>query len=188
MEKKTLEEKLEEHTLVELAKKGDKLAFGQLIDKYWEVLSVIVYTKVQNYADTEDILQESFLKAYRKLHTLRDNRKFAPWLYGIAATTTIDWLRREKRQAFLPLEEVQEAPYWDSQNLQLDNREALLEVMKRLPEKYHIVIVLRYFKNMSYKEIAEHLGEPEGTISNRLHRANKLLREWLERIQERSWE
>lgn len=172
---------IEDASLVESSLKGDTLSFGCLIDKYWEILAIIIYNRLRNHADTEDVLQETFIKAYRKLSSLKDPLKFGPWLYHVAITTSIDWIRKESRHSSLSLEDVHEDCSADSSS---DKdyllEEHVLKAVQSLPEKYQIVVTLRYFKGMSYQEITDHLGEPAGTISNRLHRANKLLKEWMD--------
>lgn len=161
---------------------GDKEYFGKLIDKYWQTLTILVFNKVKNQTDTEDIVQECFIKAYKKLPSLREPKKFASWLYHIAHTTTIDWLRAQNKHNSLSLHEIYaEIPPQNPQNPNSSpTNEQVLKAVQSLPEKYQLVITLRYFKGMSYQEIAQHLNEPPGTISNRLHRANQLLRKWIQ--------
>ena len=161
---------------------GDKAAFGQLIDRYWQVISVLALQKVSNSQDGEDIVQETFYKAYRSLDTLRERKKFGSWLYNIAFKLCIDRHRERQRKWTLSLDRLAEG------NFQLEDgngtdpghqeeiRDTLREAMQSLPDKYRLVITLRYLKNMSYKEIAKHLEEPQGTISNRLFRASEMLR------------
>ncbi|RME85596.1 MAG: sigma-70 family RNA polymerase sigma factor [Planctomycetota bacterium] len=173
-------DQLEDSQLVELARKGDKIAFGYLIDRYWEVTAIMIYNRLKNHSDTEDVLQETFIKAYKKLNQLKDNKKFGPWLYHIGQTTAIDWQRKENRHKAVSIYDGEEPAHHSGRKEGMgDWEEELLSAFESLPEKYQMVITLRYFKGMSYQEIADHLQEPPGTISNRIHRANKLMKDWM---------
>lgn len=168
--------------LVRDSLKGDKGAFGKLIDRYWQVISVLALQKVYNTQDAEDIVQETFYKAYRSLGSLRDRRKFGSWLYNIAFKLCIDRHRERQRKWALSLDRLTEGNFQVPDDNGTDPghaeevRDTLREAMRSLPDKYRLVITLRYLRNMSYKEIADHLEEPQGTISNRLFRASEMLR------------
>ena len=167
--------------LVRGSLQGEEEAFGQLIDRYWQVISALAHQKVPNVQDAEDIVQETFYKAYRSLASLRDRNKFGSWLYNIAFKLCIDRHRERQRKWALSLDRLTEGNYQIPANgnepgHDEEVRDTLREAMRSLPDKYRLVITLRYLKSMSYKEIADHLGEPQGTISNRLFRASEMLR------------
>ncbi|MCZ6688579.1 MAG: sigma-70 family RNA polymerase sigma factor [Planctomycetota bacterium] len=171
--------------LVRLVLQGDKGAFGKLIDRYWRVISVLAIQKVSHSEDAEDIVQETFYKAYRSLDTLRDRNKFGSWIYNIAFKLCIDRHREKRRKRALSLDRLTDGNFQVLDENGVDPghdeevRDTLREAMRNLPDKYRLVITLRYLKSMSYKEIASHLDEPQGTISNRLYRASEMLRGFL---------
>jgi RNA polymerase sigma factor (sigma-70 family) len=168
-----------EKKLVALALDGDTDAFGELVDMYWEKISALVYQKLGRFPEVEDIVQETFIKAYYRLPQLRKPDNFAAWLYQIASMLCIDHLRSSRKKG-VSLEAMQE------KDIQFEKSQGeftpselfgeILNVVGLLPEIYRVVVTLRFLEGMSCKEIAQHLGEPQGTIRNRLFRANEILR------------
>ena len=176
-----LEVETEDAALVKATLEGDRGAFGTLIDRYWKIISVMVYQKLGNRQDAEDVVQETFYKAYRSLGALRDHAKFGSWAYNIAFKLCIDRHRERQRKGTLSLERLAEANFQVADegrppDHEEEVRDTVREALRNLPDKYRLVITLRYLRDMSYKEIADHLGEPQGTISNRLFRASEMLR------------
>ncbi len=161
---------------------GDREAFGTLVERYERLLGVLAFQKVGNRGEAEDVAQEAFLKAFAALEELRDPERFGPWLYGIAFRAAMDQLRRRgRRGVVVPLGDVEaEAPGAGEDASGAASRreqsERLVAALGELPDKYRLVLTLRYQKMMSYQEIAAHLEEPSGTIANRIHRAVKMLR------------
>lgn len=174
--------------LVRRALAGDRGAFGELVGRYERIVGVLAFQKVGNHADAEDVAQEAFLKAYAALAELEDRERFGSWLYGIAVHASIDHLRRRARRGpAVPIdagvaEAIPARPDAEADPGTRDEAARVVEAVGELPDKYRIVLTLRYQKLMSYQEIAEHLGEPPGTISNRIHRAAGMLRERLKGI------
>ena len=180
-----------DEVLVERTLNGDKEAFGILAERYFRMLSVLAYQKTGHRSDAEDIVQEAFVRAFRALASLREGRKFASWIYNITLKLCIDWgRRRERRDDPVLLDEaamsasrsgrlsrVQEPVGAELEMVEEHAR--VIDTVGRLPDKYRVVMTLRYVEKMSYKEIAQHLGEPTGTIANRLHRAMKMVQDKL---------
>ncbi|MBX3469989.1 MAG: sigma-70 family RNA polymerase sigma factor [Planctomycetes bacterium] len=189
-----------DHDLVERALQGDREAFGQLAERYYRMVSVLAIQKTGHRADAEDIVQEAYVRAYRALGSLREGSKFAAWIYNITLKLCIDWLRRrERRDGTVPFDDDTPAhsasgrlarPLAVGDALEASDEQAsILRAMGALPDRYRLVITLRYVRKMSYKEIAEHLGEPAGTVANRLHRATRMLQERMgRRVPERALE
>lgn len=181
-----------DHRLVERALRGERAAFDVLAERYYRMISVLAYQKTGHRTDAEDIVQEALVRAFRALTTLRDPERFAAWLYNITLKLCIDAIRRrERRDGTVPFDEgavgrvVQSgrftAPVSEVED-QVESEEDLAQVLDAvadLPDKYRLILTLRYVRKLSYKEIAEHLCEPPGTIANRLHRATRLLRDRL---------
>ncbi|MBL4849121.1 MAG: sigma-70 family RNA polymerase sigma factor [Planctomycetes bacterium] len=180
-----------DEALVERAVGGDKDAFGLLAERYYRMISVLAYQKTGHRADAEDIVQEALVRAFRALADLRDPRKFASWLYNITLKLCIDWSRRRERRGTPMSLEEETLSHKESGRFpraqqpvgqSLENAEEhgrVIAAVAALPDRYRIVMTLRYVEKMSYKEISEHLGEPTGTIANRLHRAMKMVQERL---------
>lgn len=173
--------------LVIAARLGDTEAFGQLVERYISTISYLAYQKTNDRAEAEDIAQEAFVKAYKALDSLKNPGKFGAWLYNIAFRLCMDYLRKKSHRrpaiSFDELEAKGLEPYEannDKAERELEDRsQSLKEAIDKLPDAYRLVVTLRYMKKMSYKEIATHLDEPEGTIANRLHRATNLLKDKL---------
>ncbi len=174
--------------LVARTLEGDQDAFNALIRQYWKTVTVICYQRTRNFADAEDIAQEAFVKAYSALASLRDHTRFGAWLYNISTKCCIDWIRRRGRDlASVSIDQMGEqrqeiaAPFDADELERRDLHQKVMAVVGNLPERYALVLTLRYVRRMSYREIAEHLDEPAGTVSNRIHRASEMLRRALKK-------
>jgi RNA polymerase sigma-70 factor (ECF subfamily) len=177
--------------LVQRTLDGDKDAFGVLAQRYYRMISVLALQKTGHRADAEDIVQEALVRAFKALPTLREGRKFPGWLYHITLKLCIDWSRRRDRQGTAVHMEEEAMSRAQSGRLRraevhvggeleaAEEHERVLSAVGKLPDKYGLVVTLRYVNKMSYKQIAEHLGEPAGTVANRLHRATRMLQEKL---------
>jgi RNA polymerase sigma-70 factor (ECF subfamily) len=181
-----------DQTLVAQTLNGDQEAFGILAERYYRTLWVLAYQKTGNRSDAEDLVQEALVRAFRALPSLRDPTRFASWVYNITLKLCIDWIRRRRRRdSTVALEEDQLKPKESGrfgrlqgqigdELEQAEEHERVLEAIGELPDKYRLVITLRFVKRLSYKEIAEHLDEPAGTVANRLHRATRMLQQRLQ--------
>ncbi len=159
---------------------GDE-AFRQLMNKYWKVIAVLAWQRVGDRGEAEDIAQETFRKAFCSIRTLQEPVAFLGWILRIARNVALDHLRGRRKA--LPLEaiaemgqEVEEA----SELEQRDEQEKVFRALREIPEPYREVITLRYIHGLDGKTMADLLGEPEGTVRNRLFRALEKLRERLE--------
>jgi len=166
--------------LVQRTLAGDTSAFEELVDRYEERIHVLVTHSGIAAGETDDVVQDAFVQAYRKLGTLKKPGSFGSWLYKTALRLSAE---RRSRRIPLPLdvEDVSATrggtPASDAASA--ESRAIVRDAVASLDEHYRVTVMLRYFGNMSCDEIAEHLGEPAGTIRTRLHRANAILREKL---------
>lgn len=166
-----------------LASDEPDVACRALVHKYWPALVSSIRLRVRNERDAEEIAQDTFAKAFRSVHRLESRRCFAAWLFRIASNQTTDFLRRNKRM--VSLEELTDkglVPATEDLD-DLESREVLDQVLgavSRLPEKYRLAITLRYLLGLPAKRMAQELGEPEGTIRNRVFRALGKLKEMLD--------
>lgn len=131
----------------------------------------IAFTILKNDADVQDALQEAALKAWEKLHTLRDESFFSTWLTRILINESYQILRRKKR--VIVMEQLPEAPA-PSQGL------TLKLLMETLPDKLRLPFVMKHAEGMKTEDIAYTLGTTPSAVSSRIHRAKTLLRKELE--------
>jgi RNA polymerase sigma factor (sigma-70 family) len=164
---------------------GDSAAFGLLVDKYKGSVYALAYSKLRNFHDAEDVTQEVFIKAYRKLRTLKQYDSFHAWLYAATSNLCKDWLKALSRRPdneFIEDKdpETLEAPSIDSYRESLFHEslyESLHEALDSMPEAHSQVLTLRYLGGMSCKEIARFLGVSPTAIWQRLSRARAQLKE-----------
>lgn len=175
--------------LVLSAQEGDLDAFNKLVLIYQDSVFAIAYRILGDEASAEDIVQDSFLIAYRSLPRFR-NGSFRSWLYRIVTNACYDELRRRKRHPLLPITYEDEGEerylqYYDlpgASNLpeQAYERRELEQVVQRaldqLDEEYRAVVVLVDLEEFDYRKAAQILGIPIGTLKSRLTRARRRLR------------
>ena len=173
--------------LIQRILSGDDVAFSILVEKYQKSVHALVWRKIGDFHYAEDVTQDTFLQVYKKLPTLRDPHQFAGWLYVIANRRCLNWLRKQK-SAIQSLEdirvdEVEKLSYthYVSEHREAETEERRREVVKKLleklPESERTVMTLFYLGEMTMKEISKFLGVSIKTISSRLSRARKRLRE-----------
>lgn len=172
------------------AKQGSQLAFNFLLDYFWMDVYNFQLKRTQNDNEAEDITIRSFSKAFDKIHTFDERFKFKTWLITISKNVHIDLVRKSKSSINLEMIKEQEAeaykvvddnPTPEDKIITEQNLAKLLLDIKKLKPKYQQVIQLRYFQEMSYKEIAAHIDEPVNNVKVKLLRAKKLLSEIIKR-------
>ena len=172
--------------LVELVLQGDQNVFAVLVERYKDAVQNLAYRMLGNVTEAEDVTQEAFVRAYTQLATYKPAHKFSTWLLSIASHLSIDQLRRRRFLA-LPLEDV---PFleWIVDNgvspeqsaLRGEQHDEVQTYLQRLPGKYRAVIVLRYWHDFSYDEIANALNLTPALVKARLHRARELLARYMQ--------
>ncbi|BCL81538.1 hypothetical protein ccbrp13_40030 [Ktedonobacteria bacterium brp13] len=180
--------------LVECILDGDQDLFATLVERYKDAVQNLAYRMLGNTTEAEDITQETFVRAYTQLATYKPVHKFSTWLLSIASHLAIDQLRRRRFLA-LPLEDV---PFleWivdvgvspEQSALQGEQQDEIQTYLQRLPAKYRAVIVLRYWHDFSYEEIANALTLTPALVKARLHRARELLARYMQQQQQPSEE
>ena len=166
---------------------GDDQAFATLVERYRKELFHFLSRFSGNHASADDLFQETFLQVYLSAGTFDESRRFKPWLFTIAANKARDRLRKEKRRPAMSLS-ARINDGWDKSKSFIDlmetdlllpeedlqrkeTRERVREVVDALPDHQREVLLLAYFHHFAYKEIAEMLGVPLGTVKSRLHAA-----------------
>ncbi|MDB5188501.1 MAG: subfamily polymerase sigma factor, polymerase sigma-70 factor, subfamily [Candidatus Nomurabacteria bacterium] len=164
--------------------KKDSEYFALLVDRY--VPKLTRYIRRRSLAtsdDIEDLLQNIFIKVYRNLNDYDTTLLFSSWIYRIAHNEMIDWYRREKRRATLSLDDdaqdiVTKLMSDDDLTTRFSNEEQkkyIINTLNGLDEKYKEILLLRFFEEKSYEEIADILKIPAGTVAVRINRAKKQL-------------
>ncbi|RMG40038.1 MAG: sigma-70 family RNA polymerase sigma factor [Candidatus Dadabacteria bacterium] len=182
----------QDRLLVEKARSGDSEAYRKLVEKYQNRAYAIAFEVLRSREDAEDVVQESFVKAYLSLESFRGDSSFYTWFYRIVYNMAIDVKRRIKRRGGNKLEyqdEIQgehdpaaaerhvETP---DQTLTRKYQSArIARAMQGLSEEHRTVIMLREIDGLSYEEIAKVVGISRGTVMSRLHYARKRMQKEL---------
>jgi RNA polymerase sigma-70 factor (ECF subfamily) len=172
----TLKEELSDEELVKLCLEGNKGAFNKLVEQYYKRIYHYIVAQTKDIHVAEDLVQETFIKAYVDLANCRHPSRFANWLFSIARHRCQDWFRYRQR-----LLKLQRIPTTDlvSRPVGPDRLKILNDALEDLQDEYRQVIFLKHMSGMSCKEIAEQLGKPVGTITSWLSRAYQMLREYI---------
>ena len=177
-----------EFTDTELIQKtisGNQDAFAALVRRYQNRVHALAWRKTGDFHAAEEITQDTFLRAYRKLGSLKNPKLLAGWLYVIANRLCKTWYSKQAHEMqsleTVPTEELEQHTYSDWTAKQREERasdvrvELVKRLLKKLPESERIVITLHYLADSSVKEISEFLGVSMNTVKSRLHRARKRL-------------
>lgn len=162
--------------LVQKAKRGNDEAFEQLISSVRHKLYRTAYSYVRNEQDALDIYQETIYKAYTSLKKLKKPESFQSWIIKILVFKSIDFIRKESRHFSTGDEELFVELISKESTDYIDQSMDLSEAFKFLDPKYKTIILLRYYHDLSIKEIANMMNYPEGTVKSYLSRAQKQLR------------
>jgi RNA polymerase sigma-70 factor (ECF subfamily) len=172
---------IEDTALVRRTLAGDQEAFSALVEKYKDPVFNVAYRMLGNPTEAEDVAQEAFVRAYTQLHTYKDSHRFSTWLLSIASHLSIDQLRRRRFLA-LPLENVpflewiaDVGPSPEQSALRRETADDMQRILDTLPVKYRAVLLLRYWHDFSYEEIAQTLELTPALVKARLHRARDLV-------------
>jgi RNA polymerase sigma-70 factor (ECF subfamily) len=174
----------DETEAIDGARRGNPAAFGALVDRHQQAAFRAAYLVVRDAAAAEDIAQEAFIRAYRQLHTFRPDEPFRPWLLRIVTNLALNEVRaRGRRTGLLARAGVfarRAADPPDDAVAAGDEASTLLRAINDLPLDDRVVLYLRYFVDLSERDIAIAIGRPPGTVKSRLHRAGRRLRALIE--------
>lgn len=173
---------MEEDVLVKEMKEGKKDAFDKLYQQYQNTAIRMAYLITGNYADSEDITQEAFVKCYLHRKELKENQSFKSWFFRILTRTA--WKYCQKKGKEIPEEEIDKGEVSDNTSLDIilkqEEHERITKEIRQLSVKHRTVVVLFYYNEMSTKEIADILECMEGTVKSRLYTARKQLKKSLQ--------
>ena len=174
-----------EKALLQSLKDPDKRsqAFGEMVESYQKMLYQHIRRMVQDHADTDDVLQNTFLKAWRNLDRFRGDAALRTWLYRIATNEALTLLNQRKRRAYASVEDLEDDPrHSRSAGAEPEGSEIqrhLKAAIATLPEKQRMVFTLRYFDEMKYDEIASVLDTSVGGLKANYHHAVKKIEKYL---------
>jgi len=170
--------------VIKRAKQGDQNAFTTLLNKYWKEVYRFQFNKSNDEDEAEDITIKSFAKAFDKIQTFDESYSFKNWLITISANIFVDHIRSQKGDTVSMNKEkhrllgiIDEEPSPADLLIQEQNLLQLKHYIQQLKPHYQQVINLRYFQDLSYKEISDILNEPLSNVKVRLLRAKKILSE-----------
>ena len=158
-------------------------AFGQVVEHYGERIYWQIRKMVVSHEDADDLLQNTFLKAWNSIELFRAEARLSTWLYRIAVNETITFLNRERQRNSITVDDddsfllnnIEADPWFDGDELQL----RLQQAIARLPEKQRLVFNMRYFDEMKYEDISLILGTSVGALKASYHHAAKKIEEFL---------
>ena len=158
-------------------------AFAQVVAHYSEPLYWQIRKMVVSHDDTDDLLQNTFLKAWNNIEHFRGDAKLSTWLYRIAINESLSFLNKERQRNSVSIDDedsflindLETDPWFDGNELQL----RLQKAIARLPEKQRLVFNMRYFDEMKYEDMSEILGTSVGALKASYHHAVKKIEEYL---------
>jgi len=178
----------EDHEIVRKVMEGDKDAFRHLQKKYHRLITSAVRRVIQKPHDVEDLVQDTFIKAYTALPSYRAEFSFSAWLYRIASNACIDYLRRRRLPTFsidkpvtgddggeYTIELPDQEEIADLKLMTGEKKQILEQAIASLPDKFRTVVQLRHEEDLDYQQIADILKLPIGTVKAHLFRARKRL-------------
>lgn len=183
---------MDERALVTAIQNGDQQAFAELVHRYEGKIYNLALRLMKSPEEAEEILQETFLAAFRAIHSFRAESGLHTWLYRIATNAALMRLRRQRNVASLdelmaqdteeepqPLQLVDWQPQPEEAALTAETRAMLEAALQRLPEAMRVVVLLRDVQGLSTDEVAEVLGLSVPAVKSRLHRGRLALRQQL---------
>jgi RNA polymerase sigma-70 factor, ECF subfamily len=181
-----------DRALVERAQQGDQQAFAMLVEKYQRKLGRLLSRMIRDAAEVEDVVQESFIKAYRALPSFRGDSAFYTWLYRIGINTAKNYLVSMGRRPQLNNDiEIEDAEHFEeggdlrtletpeSSMMSKQIAQTVNDTIMALPDELRSAITLRELEGLSYEEIAELMNCPIGTVRSRIFRARETIAERL---------
>lgn len=159
---------------------GDRDAMRRVYERCSDRVYALM-VRIVGRQDADDLTQQVFLQMFRKLDQFSGESKLETWLYRLATNEALQHLRRKKLQAVQPI--IAEPTVSDPNRLMESEKVQMLEVaLSRIDPELRAIFSLKEEQNLSYREIAESIGIPEGTVGSRLNRARRELREELEKL------
>jgi RNA polymerase sigma-70 factor (ECF subfamily) len=171
-------EKQSDYVLMERVRNGDMVAFNQIVEKYKNRLMNVIGRMIQSSEETEDIVQETFIRVFQHRASFDFRHCFSTWLYTIALNLARNELRKRKRFKFFDIFDLQgkETEFAVEMKLPSNLPQALDRAIEELPEKYKLAFTLRDVQELPYEEVAKIMNIPLGTVKSRVNRARAILK------------
>lgn len=176
-----------EATLVSQVLTGRRECYRPLVEKYQTKVYLLACSILGNPSEAQDIAQEVFLVAYKSLHQLKEREKFGSWLFGITRHLCYGSIRKHK----IETEPIDSVAYQDIPNVVpmrpseengVDILSLLMNRLEQLPDKYQVLLRLKYLEDYSYQEISEMLDIPVDLVRSRLFEGRRMLREDMDNV------
>ena len=172
----------DEVSLLRASLAGETEAWGEIITRYKEAVFGLCLGFLRNRADAEDLTHDAFIRAYVNLRRYRLDKRFSTWIFTIASNLCRNRLRYRRYHPVVSLPAQLDGGADPARIVAREDRGIKIrQRLDRLPYNYRAPLVLRYYNELSYKEIAEVLSLPEGTVKTRIHRGKMALKEALEK-------
>lgn len=162
--------------LVKNFRDGDIEAFNRLVERWQQRIHRFAYRYFASHDEAKEITQKTFIRAYKKLNTLDDADKFAGWIYRIANNLCLDETKRAGRRRSASMEALPDHPVAENlaanpdQQVQQSELGSILQLaLKQLPPEQRIVVIMKEYQELKFREIADILDEPENTVKSRLY-------------------
>lgn len=187
-----------DYKLVVRALEGEQSAYAELMERYRESIYYMLLKMVNNTDDADDLTIEAFGKAFKRLSQYHPSYAFSTWMFKIASNNCIDFIRRERKKRTMSIDTGITNDDGDSVTFDIESdgrdpeeelirdqkMEAMREVVMKLKPRYRDLVILRYFKEYSYDEIAQELDLPLGTVKAQLFRAREFLANMMKNTKE----
>jgi RNA polymerase sigma-70 factor (ECF subfamily) len=173
-----MERRDEELGWIRRSREGDMAAFEELVRCYQQMIHALTFRMTGSQSDAEDLAQDVFIQAFRKLHSFRGEAQFSTWLYRIGINTCLNWKKSQQRRAQLHHEWAQQPHETAGRSDELAVR--VQEALLTLPPKQRAAVILTTYEGMNHAEAARALGCSETTVSWRVFMARKQLKKWLQ--------
>lgn len=175
---------MEEQELVRRLKRGDEMAFAEIVRRYKDKMVNFLWQLTGDYQKAVELSQETFMRVYFKAHKYRPIAPFSSWIYAIASNLAKTELKKMRKIQTLPLDVIQNKiaePGSYNSEAESDIAKAIGKALNSLPSRYRIPVVLKDLEGFSQEEIAQMLKKPLGTIKARISRGRGYLKKELEK-------
>lgn len=179
---------MDDTALIKRVQNGDSGAFNELVDRWYAKVHRFAYRFFSDSAEADEITQKTFIRVYEKVRQLDQPGNFPAWIYRVANNLCLDELKRAGRRKSTSLESWTEQATASTNNSPADNLESkelgewIQKALMTLPDEQRVVIILKEFEGLKFREIAEILEEPENTVKSRMYYGLKslqrVLKQW----------
>ena len=174
----------DERQLIFQAQQGDARSFRTLVERYMKQAYNLAYSYLSNHDEADDVVQESFVRAYRALHGFRGEAQFPTWLFRIVINVSLNHLssrkKKDEREVRIADDQMQVSAHGDPTGTTADVREHIERALHELPSMQRAVVIMRHLNGLSTKQVSGILNCSEGTVKTHLYRGLKRMKSLLE--------